>query len=139
MDLQAFATDKRKEENGVWKKLSGSSKALVARANNPKYRAAVVKYQKEFCGPASDFFSPEYEKAIIYAMAEAILLGWENISIKGDIIEYSVKNAIKVLIDYPDFREVISSISLEADNYRPEDIAKKSLSTSDGCDAMGKK
>jgi len=125
MDLEKFATDKKKEKNGVWKKLTGDSRVKVARANNPKYLAALVKYQKEFCGAASDMFSPEYEKAVTHAMGEEILLDWENLAIKGELIEHNTENSIMILSKYPDFREVISAISIDADNYRPEAVAKK--------------
>ena len=127
MDLQAtFATDKRKEQDGVWKNI-GDARVKVARANNPKYRAALAKYVKQFVPagiqPKPD--DPNIEKATVYAMAEAILLDWENIAIKGQILDVTFENAVRILTDYPDFREVVSQIAIDVDNFRPEEVAEK--------------
>jgi hypothetical protein len=127
MDLQAtFATDKKKEQDGVWKNL-GDARVKIARANNPKYRTALTKYIKQFVPagiqPKPD--DPNIEKATVYAMAEAILLDWENLAIKGEILEVSVEQAIGILTDYPDFREVISQLAIDVDNFRPDEIAEK--------------
>jgi len=124
-DLEKLATDPRKEEDGVWKPITGDAQVKVARANNPKYRAALMKYQKKFCGLVIDPTSEEFEKAVIYAMAEAILVDWENLAIKGELIPYSVENAIKILTEYPDFKELVSSYAMDADNFRPDEVAKK--------------
>ena len=127
MDLQTtFATDKRKEQEGVWKSI-GDARVKVARANNPKYRAALTKYVKQFVPagiqPKPD--DPNIEKATVYAMAEAILLDWENIAIKGQLLDATFENAVRILTDYPDFREVVSQIAVDVDNFRPEEVAEK--------------
>jgi hypothetical protein len=59
------------------------------------------------------------------AMAETILLAWENISIAGEKLEYSTKNAKMVLTEYREFSDLISSLSMEKDSYRPDVTAKK--------------
>jgi hypothetical protein len=126
MDLKkTFATDKQKETGGVWVSLGEGAEVLVARATNPKYRAALAKFQKQFCGMKPDPQSSEFEKAVTYAMAEAVLLDWKGIAVGGENLEYSFDNAVSVLMDYPDFREAISRISLDVDYYRPDEIVKK--------------
>jgi hypothetical protein len=127
MDLQkTFATDRRKEQEGVWKQI-GDAEVKIARANNPKYRAALAKYIKEFvpAGMKTQTDDPNLEKATIYAMADAILLDWKGIAVKGEVLEPSVENARRILTEYPDFREVISQIALDADNFRPDEVAEK--------------
>ena len=124
-DLDDIAIDKGKTTGGVWKPITGDARVKVAKGDNPRYRAAVVKYQKKFCGGVVDPLSEEFEKAVNYAMADAILLDWENIAIKGETLPYSFENAVEVLSDYPEFRELISSYSLDSDNFRPDEVAKK--------------
>ena len=126
MDLTAFATDKRKEQEGVWKDL-GDGRVKIARHNNPKFQAAMAKYSKEFLpfGAEIDISSPELEKATVHAMAETILLDWENIGIGGELLEYSFENAVMVLSKYSDFKELVAQMALDRNNFRPEKAAKK--------------
>jgi len=126
MDLNIYKTDRKKEVDGVWQKI-GDADIKVARANNPKYKTALNKYLRKYVPPGAKTEDSEVfiEKATIEAMAESILVDWKNIAIDGEILEPSKENAVRILTEFPDFREIVSSFAIDRNCYTPDEIAKK--------------
>lgn len=94
--IEAFASDRTLETEGVWVTIEHGVRLLVARMNNPKYLARLRElmrpHQAELRlsrarytvdgkeAPPRDAASDELmEKLAIRAMARCILLGWENL------------------------------------------------------------
>lgn len=129
MDLSIFGTDKKLEEQGVWHDM-GDSRLLVARFNNKRYTTRLRTLLKPFNalinagGAKAD---EVIEKITVQCMAETILLGWEGALDDGEAIEYSTDNAQAMFKKYPDFKELIADLAMQAQHYRTatlEDIAK---------------
>lgn len=123
MDFNSFKTSEKLEVEGVWKNFTPDARVKVARFNNPKYRVALAKALKPYQGFIKvDPIVKEQlmEKITTQVMAETILLDWENFTIDGEKIEYSVENATLVLSQFHDFREQVSNIAIEMDNYKDE-------------------
>jgi hypothetical protein len=116
-----FATDEKKENDGVWVDIGKGARLLVARAGNRKYSrlltAAIEKHQRalDLKDEAADKLS---DQITIDVAAEAILLGWEKLSFKGqDMGAYSV-TAAKQLLAVKDFRHYVSRLSNDFDRFR---------------------
>lgn len=123
MDVyQQFATDEKKENEGVWVAIGDGAELLVARSGNRKYSrllaAAIEKHQRalDLKDDAADKLS---DQIMIDVMAESILLGWKGpFSFKKvDVGAYSVSGA-KTLLAVKDFRGYVSKLSNEFDSFR---------------------
>lgn len=121
MDVfNTYATNPKKEVEGVWRDAPGSGRVLVGRSGNRNYSrllaALYERNQREL-----DAKTPEAEdlsdQIMIEVMAETVLLGWEGITFKGRAMTYSKENA-KLLLGVKDFRLFIVRLSNEIDGYR---------------------
>ena len=114
-----FATDETLENNGTWVEL-GEAKFLIARSGNRKYAKllskAVERNQKtlDLKNDAADKLS---EQIMIDVIAEAILLGWEDVGFKGQALTYSIDNA-KLLLSVKDFRAQIMKLAEDAEAFK---------------------
>jgi hypothetical protein len=108
-----FATDETLEENGTWFQIGGGARVLVARAGNRKYAKMLTKEverNKKALDLNDDAADKLSEEIMIGVIAETILLGWENVSFKGEDLEYSVANA-KKLLAVKDFRKAVAQFA----------------------------
>ena len=58
------------------------------------------------------------------AMAETILLGWENLSYQGELLPYSKENAMKLLA-IRSFRDDITRLSEQGSAYLLSELEKQ--------------
>mgnify|MGYP000942096634 FL=1 len=108
-----FATDETLEENGTWFQIGGGARVLVARSGNRKYGKMLTKEverNKKALDLNDDAADKLSEEIMISVLAETILLGWEDISFKGEVLEYNVANA-KKLLAVKDFRKAIAQFA----------------------------
>jgi len=108
-----FATDETLEENGTWFPIGGGARVLVARSGNRKYAKLLTKEverNKKALDLNDDAADKLSEEIMIGVLAETILVGWENISFKGEELEYSVANA-KKLLAVKDFRKAVAQFA----------------------------
>ena len=97
-----FATDETLEENGTWFPIGGGARVLVARSGNRKYAKLLTKEverNKKALDLNDDAADKLSEEIMIGVIAETILLGWEDVSFKGEVLEYNVANAKKFVCD----------------------------------------
>lgn len=118
----AFATDENLENNGTIFPLGADSSLLIARAGNRRYQRAITKaverrkLELDSGGPeASDAdanaAADVSDQIIVDVMAETVLLGWTNLTFKGeDLGEYTTEKARKVLA-VKDFRKHVSMLA----------------------------
>lgn len=126
MDLfEQYATDEVAEVEGRWFPLDKTTKVLVARTNNASYRKVLRRLMDDAQVDLSDT-SDENEKLVdglvLETMAETILLGWKNVSLKKEVLEYSKTNAMRVLA-LKGFRARISGIADKLESFRVKDEA----------------
>ncbi len=108
-----FATDETLEENGTWFQIGGGARVLVARSGNRKYGKMLTKEverNKKALDLNDDAADKLSEEIMISVLAETILLGWEDISFKGEVLEYNIANA-KKLLAVKDFRKAIAQFA----------------------------
>ncbi len=124
VDLKDYATDKTKEEEGVWEDLGEGARVKVGRMNNKKYTNETDKILRPHRrslrrGTLSD---EVIENAMLKSMAKFILLDWEGLTLNGEDIEYSYENCLKILTDYPEFRDQITEIATSFELFKAEEI-----------------
>jgi len=62
------------------------------------------------------------KEILIRVMAEALILGWENVADRnGEPMEHNVDNCIKLLTDLPELRDAIWAEANKAANFISED------------------
>ena len=108
-----FATDETLEENGTWFPIGGGARVLVARSGNRKYAKLLTKEverNKKALDLNDDAADKLSEEIMISVLAETILLGWEDVSFKGEVLEYNVANA-KKLLAVKDFRKAVAQFA----------------------------
>ena len=119
----AFATDENLENNGATFQLGGGSTLLIARGGNRRYSKAITKAVEarrvELDGEdaASEKASDEI---MIGVMAETILLGWQNLSFKGEEMgEYSVEKTGYTFVPIKQMDPYVSSTPTSCQMKRP--------------------
>jgi len=118
-----FGTNKESEIEGIWNDMGDGIEVLVARIGNPEYQKAFQAISKPHRrairrGTLNDEVA---EKLLVKAMAKTILLDWKGIEEDGAPIPYSYENAMRILMEYKDFRDYVSDIANEMEGYKDEE------------------
>lgn len=123
MDVaKLFGTDKDAEQEGVWIEFgSDGARVLIARQGNPRYQETIRRLRR----PYANFRAGQIPEAIALEIfrkvtAETVLLGWEGITLDGKPLPYSYDNALKLITDYPDFHEMVTTASSNLANFQIE-------------------
>lgn len=124
---RAFEVDSRKEIDGVWQELGNGAAILVARLGNPNFRKA---YNRIPNATRKMIENETLENDVgnkIYAgvIADTVLLDWKNILLDGKQFKYTRENAIKVLLDYPQFQNLVLELSQSLELFRTEELEEK--------------
>ncbi len=125
LDLdKQYKTDPALEEHGVWEDLGEGAKLLVARANNPAYVRAYRRIprgiRRQF--EAGSLPDTQSDNIICDIMSKTLLLDFENLAIGKKALKYSPEEAKKVLLAYPDFRELVWQIANETQRYHEDAV-----------------
>ncbi len=114
MDIKKnFGTSLIQEEQGAWIDIGEGASIKVARAGNKANRALLKRLVAPHKLALRHDRVPDdvLEKITIETMAETILLDWKGIEEDGRPLLFSRDNALRLLTDYKDFREQVSSFS----------------------------
>ncbi len=129
MDFKkTFATNRTKEEEGVWFKGPEGSEYLVARQGNKSFNklmAEVAKPHRKLIemGKADEELVTEITAEVV---SRTILLDWRGVTDDGKAVPYSHAEAKKRLIDYPDFADMIAGFSKSMAAYQDQERAAAS-------------
>lgn len=120
--FKRYKTDKTLEENGVWVDLGEDVHVLVGRLTSKRTREVRRRLMRPY--ESMREVPPELEDKInIQVMAEAVLLDWRGITDEEEkAIPYSREAAIKLLSDFPDFRDEVAGASLRRDIFRANEL-----------------
>lgn len=116
MDLRkAFATNKKKEAEGVWVKGEEGAEFLIARANNPQAEKMTVELMRPHRRRARAGTLPEeIQKDVSYTvLANCVLLGWKSVQIDGKDVPYTPEAAKQLFVEMPDFADFIAGYAME--------------------------
>ena len=122
-----YAVDKEAALDGKWFVTRAGMKVKVAKAGNQNFINSVTKLQK----PVLQLLASSMDTTDLLtditcqSMSEAILLDWENEGEDGILIPYTPELGKQALLEYEDFREDVSILSDQRNNFKPEEAAKK--------------
>jgi len=128
MDIKkSFGSDKDLAENGKWFDLEDGGRVKVAKLGCPAFKAEVQRLQKPHLAILNSTMdsSDIIDRITIRAMSKAILVDWSDINMDGEEVVYSTDTCFLLLSEYPDFREMIASLSTERRHYSLSDITEK--------------
>ncbi len=114
-------------KEGVWKTLPSGLRVKVASIRNPRYEAEIIRLKRLY-STEHNLTDPETIKKITcQAMAKEILIDWKGAedSKTGKEVPYSRETAEQMLNKYTIFREQVSVVAANDNNYKPEIIAGK--------------
>ena len=115
-----YATDESLENNGTWFDIGSGAKLLIARSGNSQFAKALTKAverSRKVLDMNDDTAEAKSNEIMVDVMARTILLGWENVSFKGQALEYSADNA-KKLLAIKDFRRIVSNFADDVDAFK---------------------
>ena len=122
-----YETDEKFEKDGIDLEVSDGVRFRIARSGgqNKKYQQILAKlmkpYQRQF-----DQGTLDNDKAgdiMQLAFIKGCLLGWQGVTDrKGDEMEFSEGNALKLFGDLPDLFAQLQEQAGKVSNYRVEDI-----------------
>lgn len=125
MDIfEQYATDETKEVEGTWVD-DGDAELLIARAGNRRYTKKLLKLydrHKKALDRKDDAADALSDNILIEVLSETILLGWKNITLKGEPLPYTPENAQKLLA-IKDFRKRVMDLSDDFDAYKVKEEA----------------
>lgn len=118
-----FATDESLENEGTWREIGGDTELLIARAGNKQYSRLLTKLyerNRKVLDADDEKSSARAEEIMIEVLATTILLGWKNVSYKGEELPYTNANARKLLA-IKDFRKMVVALSEEMDAFKAKE------------------
>ncbi len=117
MDIfKTYATDETKELEGVEVKLGTGAYVTVARAKNDAFIKLMISEYEKYQDTLEDDEDLDREiSARIWA--KTILRGWRGLEYQGKPIDYSIKNATK-LLKIKDFKLKISKLADDFELFR---------------------
>lgn len=154
MDIKANKYDVTARENGRWFTVDKETKILVAASGNVNYNRKIKQLASSngIANIAKELASIEKKmdidriETLRLIMAEAavgtILLDWKGLKEGGEVLEYSPKEAKRLLQDpaYEDFYKLVFDFANEVENFRvlEDEEIKKSHGNSSSSEAKGK-
>jgi len=144
---EAYETDTKLEEGGVWVDLSGGVKVKVAALGNKAHQKAMEKMFAPYKNQRRRNSMDETIEEDIHtkAIAQTILLDWEGVTDReGNKLKYSFENSYKILIDesLKRFKADILYIAKEAETFKQQEVdesVKNSKKSSSGESTTGTK
>jgi hypothetical protein len=123
MDIgQVFRYGPRAVE-GVWTSYE-DAELKIARWNNEAHRNGIQKLYRKCGGKRSGISEALSERIGIEAMADYILMDWKNVTENGAVLPATRENKIRLLTDYPDFRDDVFQLSRDPDLFYEEEQEK---------------
>jgi hypothetical protein len=119
-----FDADTPNLDTGAWTEFQGS-KFLIAHISNMRFQRALARLQQPHRRKLeAGTLDPQVNKDILCkAMAEGILIGWENVAnSKGEVTAYSPQAAFIALSKSADFRDFVSEFATNLSNFRAEEL-----------------
>lgn len=138
MDLKKeYGVSKELEIEGVWIAIDDDTEVKVARLGNKKYMNEIERLSvphrrilNDKTGRNSTKKNAIANEIMCKVFARTIVLDWKNLLEGGKEVEYSYTECLRMLTEYPDFKDVIATEAEDMDNFFAEEIeeVKENLS-----------
>ncbi len=119
---KTFGTDETKELNGIWYDIGEGASLLIARYGNAEFVNELTKARKPYRQQITrgTISEEDSRKILIGVMAKTILLGWKGVKENGKEAKYTQAKAADYLTKFKDFRDLVSTVSMDFANYQSE-------------------
>ncbi len=118
-----FGTDPQLEQEGVWCQY-GTMRFLLARAGgaNRRYGKVMMARMKPVRRALEiGNLSEERSRALLAdVLAETVVLNWEKVKYKKQVLEYSKENCRNLLTEFPDLLNELHSLAQRLELYRKD-------------------
>jgi len=123
MDLGQLITDTTAMREGVWiDGFMGDARIKVAKFDNPDYRAYIQGHRIQEDATDGDQPSDALIDLMCKAMAETVLLDWENFTIRGEAVPYSKEAAYRLLSTFVPFRNQVIMYASQQKNFADQEF-----------------
>jgi hypothetical protein len=122
-----FETDRDAEENGKWFPIAGEMSIKIRRFKSKLVNKTRERLEKPLAGMRRHGTLPVdvMEGVLHKTLCQAIIVDWKGFyDTTGAAIPFSPEAADKLLTDLPEFRDRVTSMSIEMDGFRAEDDDK---------------
>jgi hypothetical protein len=124
--LKAFATNKKKEEDGVWVEGPDGAQFLIARMGNKRAQKLADRLMRphrsaQRKGNLDDKVLVSVTRKV---MADAILLDWKGVKIDGKLTPYTPELGLRLFEEVPDFVEFVSDYAQQMKLFQDEEEAE---------------
>lgn len=138
--LERYRTDKSLEEDGTWVDYSDGLMVCVRRLNSAKSKEVRRKLEKPYSKAFRGQDMPEslQEELLNKQLAEAIVVDWKGVPNPDkpeEMLPCTRENVLRMVTDFPDFRDDILAAAMERATFQKEEIKaaeKNSKSSSAG-------
>lgn len=109
MNIENFHHLFHSSDPGVWVDLGDDARVRLSRLGNAHYDQVLRKRVEPYLVAIREEVLDDKvaDQIFLEVVAEAIILDWDNIQEKKKIVPYSFKNAVRLLKEYPSFRDFI--------------------------------
>jgi len=138
-DLNSLRTNEDLENSGVWRELGNGAKLLLARLGNAEFSKMFAELVQPYAETGTKVPVDVQKEVSVKCLARTVLLGWEGIFDGETPLEYSYDNAVRVLTEIKDFRELVLKLAADLDAYKDkkdEELVGNSPSASDGSPSL---
>lgn len=117
--MNRYKTDREMEENGVWVDFGDGIQVKIRRANSKHSRDTRAKLEKPYAGQFRNREMPQslQDEILIKQLAQSIVVDWKGVPDPSNPdspnpFPCNEENVIKVMTQFPDFREDILTASV---------------------------
>lgn len=124
--MDRYSTDKDAEEQGQWIDYGDGLKVKLRRLNCTKSREVRRKLEKPYAKQFRNTEMPEsiLEMLLNNQLAKAVVVDWEGVpnpNKPSEQLPCTEENVLRMIQDFPDFRDDILTASMERATFQKED------------------
>lgn len=117
-DLNDFRKDEDLSTDGVWIEFGGGAEFKIASLDNPNFTEAFRKKVKPYQDLKREVPEDDQETIMVECMARHVVLDWKGVFDGDEELAYSVENAIRVLTELDDLRQMVLAQAQKVSNFR---------------------
>jgi len=122
-----YATDRNLEEEGTWVDYGDGLKVQVRRLNSKASRDYRRRIEKPYSGQFRGREMPEaiQEELLNKQIANVIVVAWEGVPNPADkkkFLDCTPENVLRMITDFPDFRDDILTAAMEKSTFQKADL-----------------
>jgi hypothetical protein len=118
-----YSTSRELENDGVWVTLGDDIQVKIRRANSKKSKDVRKRLEKPYLSMIRRDTLPDnvQEQIVAKHVAEGILIDWKGMTDDEDKeLPFSLEAAVKLCTDYPDFRDDVINLAVEAGTFKAQ-------------------